>query len=911
MTAQERPQPRTVLVTGDLIWDYNLLQYPTRPVTHREELPDAGLVVSRGGAWYVGSLVTRACCDLDVDVVTPVEPAPDCPADQPKVNQAYQVWSLHNRVRDRKDLGQVWRISSFLGCCPADGGKEPPRAEEEFKEPDVLVLDDLGLDFRDAEGRWLACLREGDGPSRIVLKLSGEVGVGPLWQRLKEEFADRLTVVVSARALRERGAALSQGLSWDRTIEEIVHEFEHGASARDLALCRRVIVHFGGEGAACFSRVRLVFPEPPDASPDAPVLPQEVLEDRAQFERFLYRPDELEGMWKADRPGQTFGAMSILAAALARHELAPESYPLFLALGRGLAAVRLSHDIGCTGANGFSTDEPLTAIRDMFHPPEKPGAADPVAAFQCAFPHHCLADEGLGVQPVSESDLLRDLTGRGFLYVLAKAVEVVVWGPVKALRRAPVAKYGKYLTADREEIERINAVRNLILAYQGSPRGRKPLALAVFGPPGSGKSFAIKQLAAELFGPRKAVLEFNLSQIRDEDELHTAFHQVRDASVHGQVPLVFWDEFDTTLRGRKLGWLRCFLAPLQDAKFRAGATEHPFGKAIFIFAGGTNHTFEAFDRTGQGGTEKGDVFQESKGPDFVSRLKGYVNIKGPNAVPPGNARPRGAQAEEAQPGPEEEVACLIRRAIILRVSIEADYPQLIDPETGMASVSAGVVRAFLRVKRYCHGARSISALVGMSSVGEGRQYGAAHLPSRDMLKLHVDAEDFMEHVRQGELGAPAIEALAEACHTAWKEQKEGDGWRYGPERSDEKKTHPLLVEYGKLAEADKERNRESARVVSAKLDEVGCRIAPADAEGQKANVPDVCGSLMKIEHDIWLRHHLLDGYAWADVSCDRLRLHKDVAPFNAVSPGEQKLDQAIVESIPDALRREGYRIVKA
>ncbi len=31
-----------------------------------------------------------------------------------------------------------------------------------------------------------------------------------------------------------------------------------------------------------------------------------------------------------------------------------------------------------------------------------------------------------------------------------------------------------------------------------------------------------------------------------------------------RIPLVFWDEFDTSLDGRPLGWLRYFLAPMQD-----------------------------------------------------------------------------------------------------------------------------------------------------------------------------------------------------------------------------------------------------------------------------------------------------------------------------------------------------------
>jgi len=72
---------------------------------------------------------------------------------------------------------------------------------------------------------------------------------------------------------------------------------------------------------------------------------------------------------------------------------------------------------------------------------------------------------------------------------------------------------------DREEIERINEIRRLITSYRASEADRRPLSLAVFGPPGSGKSFAIKQVAQELFGRAQATFEFNLSQFAARENL--------------------------------------------------------------------------------------------------------------------------------------------------------------------------------------------------------------------------------------------------------------------------------------------------------------------------------------------------------------------------------------------------------
>lgn len=54
-----------------------------------------------------------------------------------------------------------------------------------------------------------------------------------------------------------------------------------------------------------------------------------------------------------------------------------------------------------------------------------------------------------------------------------------------------------------------------------------------------------------------------------------------------------------------------------------------------------------------------------------------------------------------------------------------------------------------------------------------------------------------------------VERLAESNHDHWARQRISEGWTHGAERDDNKKTHPDLVPYARLSEAEKEYDRTS------------------------------------------------------------------------------------------------------
>ncbi|HEX2091794.1 MAG TPA: ATP-binding protein, partial [Longimicrobiaceae bacterium] len=308
----------------------------------------------------------------------------------------------------------------------------------------------------------------------------------------------------------------------------------------------------------------------------------------------------------------------------------------------------------------------------------------------------------------------------------------------------PYARIGKLALVDRDEIDSFSHIGKLLQKYLSDLNWKRPLSIAVFGPPGSGKSFTVKQIIKSAMGDDAPdPLEFNLSQFQSLEELSNAFHQVQDrglaaaATAGDPPPLVFFDEFDTGFRAESLGWLKYFLAPMQDGTFRDAHSTFRVGRAIFVFAGGICDTFHEF----YGKQRESKEFRDAKGPDFVSRLRGHLNIQGINP---------GANSD----GEVGEVGDLLmfRRAILLRAFLEESCPTIIDVHSKKANIHRGVICAFLRTRRYEHGVRSMEAVVQMSAVSlSRRQFQRSSVPSAIQLAMHVDAEEFLRHLQDAEL----------------------------------------------------------------------------------------------------------------------------------------------------------------
>jgi hypothetical protein len=69
-----------------------------------------------------------------------------------------------------------------------------------------------------------------------------------------------------------------------------------------------------------------------------------------------------------------------------------------------------------------------------------------------------------------------------------------------------------------------------------------------------------------------------------------------------------------------------------------------------------------------------------------------------------------------------------------------------------------------------------------------------------------------------------VERLAANNHDVWASERIDEGWKYGPARDDEAKTHPDLVPYEDLDESEKDYDRRSVRVTLKALIALGYRI---------------------------------------------------------------------------------------
>jgi len=455
---------------------------------------------------------------------------------------------------------------------------------------------------------------------------------------------------------------------------------------------------------------------------------------------------------------------------------------------------------------------------------------------------------------------------------------------------------------DRREIEALRSLRQLMLMYRDGGPQKQPLSLAVFGAPGSGKSFGLRQIAEGVFGKKNPMPEFNLSQFKGPDDLMGAYHQVRDHVLAGKTPVVFWDEFDS----REYFWLQYLLAPMQDGLFQEGQLSHSIGKSVFIFAGGTSRDFAHFGppegpQPGDGEAEHRarTHFIKAKGPDFKSRLSGYLDVLGPN-------RRQIYNAENARKGlnpwadDPTDIDFPVRRAILLRSILGLVQERDNEP----LEIDRGLLTALLEIGHYRHGARSLEKLALQMRDRGGLPLRRAHLPSVDLLSLYVDNErDFHALIRRSYGFLAQAETLAPVIHQDWREGL--------PEAE-----HGNIynVPYEELDQEGKASNIAAAVRIPEILALAGFTLAEGAATAEEEKSIRIFLKtheevLAQAEHDGWADQKRMEGWTYGPIRDNSARKQPLLCSYSDLPEDQKNKDRRTIANYPKYAGKAGFKII--
>ncbi len=900
---------RNIIITGDVTADWNIARIERGPgagqLWNDQDL--ARVCLQPGGAAMLGQLLREMfqgseesfqvfSCDLPEGLQDPADK---------RACHSYAMWMAAGHPENKKK--KVWRVERFLGldpACSTDYACQTAAKPDIPPQADIVVIDDAALRFRSHRELWPEAITKGK-PSWIIAKMSHPVAEdvpGSLWNFLLEHHARRTIVITSITDLRKRSVRVSKGISWERTALDLDWEFRHNPAIASLQKCALAIVSLGTAGAYLFCS-----------------------EEAVSAGYLLYDPKLLEGDWGRDLKGLMLGYNVCLTAAVARQiVLSPDLARPYIQEGirQGVYLMRKLQREGYGEVfQGSSKQMSAPAFpaqllaqhlreKDDYLSWRKIPVPTPVPMAETGKPAHTAADwrilndicQDCEQECAAGSGTQVHYRGEPYEELYKLAARIVISGKDSVLGDVPTVTYGNLVTADRQEIEDYRRIAASIEAYCSQPLGR-PLCLAVFGAPGSGKSFGVKQVAKSISPGQIQNLTFNLTQFSQMKDLIDSLHQVRDIGLSGKVPLVFWDEFDT----QECVWLKSFLAPMQDGEFQDGQITYHIGPAIFVFAGGTSSTFEHFGETLGKDDPKGR-FQLLKGPDFLSRLHNFLNVKGPNPVA------------------GQDPACnlhLIRRAILLRSLLQRHAAHIFKGDE--LNIDPDVLRAFLKVKEYYHGARSMESIITMSLAGGQSSFNKSMLPPRAQLDIHVNGQEFMFHTegqmfRRNDMDNALLNVFAAGVHQVYCEQAET--W----------KTEAALKTFEELDDGLKEENRRHVQDIINKLEHIGFIIERADSSGALVDLPaEAIEPLAEMEHLRWMKSKANMGWVYAPERDDAHKKHPCLLPWSeltdaelgktspelaavmgrtALPEEEKEKDRVLVRAIPRILAMAGYVLKK-
>jgi hypothetical protein len=150
---------------------------------------------------------------------------------------------------------------------------------------------------------------------------------------------------------------------------------------------------------------------------------------------------------------------------------------------------------------------------------------------------------------------------------------------------------GKFATRNKEFKKHILEVAEAIIRYNDKLEPKRPLNILLAAPPGSGKSFLIKEIVNDINSKIKEkdkdkklnFHEIYVPSMSDRGNVTQHLHTLCVIKENKLTPVIFFDEVDAEINGQHI--YPNLLAPMWDGTFAYEDKEHKLGKAILFFAG--------------------------------------------------------------------------------------------------------------------------------------------------------------------------------------------------------------------------------------------------------------------------------------------------------------------------------------
>lgn len=361
---------------------------------------------------------------------------------------------------------------------------------------------------------------------------------------------------------------------------------------------------------------------------------------------------------------------------------------------------------------------------------------------------------------------------------------------------------------------------------------------------------------------------------------------------------------------------------------------------------------EEFEQTAQ-------IKITEKGPDFLSRLKGFINVNGPNPVIPFCERTAtnpysGDDTAQSNLAKNVDPEHIIRRAILINSLIQIGYRHLF--KNDVLQIDDGVLNAFLLIPKFKHGTRSIETILKTSQLSGKEKFHRSDLPPESQMNLHVDGQQFFEFITQEpkyldggkafyflvneiSFDVKVVEKMAACIHAmyslAFSLEEGRDMLSITKEEFkasyDKMQTLPEGMPQNEVSQ-----NYHNARTIPEKLKAVGYAIVPIDADLMAEELRDEgLEKVSRLEHIRWVRHNIDAGWSYAPEKQKSFKLHDALVAWDeeerqaveqvygkyyaekmGTAKGEvlseyyRNLDRLVSLAIPWVLEIAGYKMVK-